>query len=596
MARKQILVIGASAAGLRSASRARRRDQQAQITALDKDSFISYAACGIPFYLSGETELEKLLRTPIGYERNPEFFKRIKNIDVHTRTLVTRIDREHKRVAAIQLNTQKNLVYPYDCLVLALGAMPLVPSIQGITTQGVFQCRNLCDATNIMECMKNSKRRKAVLIGGGLVNLELLEPLMTHGFEVSLVEMKDHLLSAILDYDMAELVERHLVQLGISLYLEENVNIIKHRNGWVETVVTDKRRLPADLVILGTGLRPNVQLALDAGLTIGVTGGIEVNEYMQTSDPDIYAGGDCVETYDTLTGQRVLSPMGSVANKQGRVIGDNLTGGRTPFLGVLRTAVMKVCDFNVGRTGLGENEARRLGYEVEISINPNVDKSYYMKTVKHFILKLIADRKTRRLLGVQGVGTGDLVKRIDVSATAIAYGGNVDQLADLDLGYAPPFSAAIDNITETANMMRNKLDGLAETIHPSKVKEKLAWGDDLIMLDIRPEFEKHMEEHRIPLQFVEIPWIARIPNWELRERLLELDRNKETIIFCRGGVRTFEAYRLMKGAGFDKVKILDGSTDFWPDLFVYCQAIHQKRLQEMGECPSGTRKKDSANV
>jgi rhodanese-related sulfurtransferase len=175
-----------------------------------------------------------------------------------------------------------------------------------------------------------------------------------------------------------------------------------------------------------------------------------------------------------------------------------------------------------------------------------------------------------------------VVKRIDVSATAMTYGGTVDQVADLDLGYAPPFSAAIDNITETANMMRNKLDGLAETIHPAKVKEKIARGDDLIMLDIRPDFEKHKEEARIYEQFVEIPWIARIQNWDLRERLDELDRNKEIIVFCKGGVRTFEAYRLMKGAGFVNVKILDGSTDFWPGLFVYCLEMHQKRLKGMG--------------
>lgn len=597
MAKKQILIIGGSAAGMRAASRARRRDQEAQITALDRDSIVSYAACGIPFYLSGEAELKELMSTPIGLERNALFFKKIKNIDVQTRTLATKIDRENKLVEATQLDTQKNLVYPYDLLVLAPGAIPIIPPIQGIQAQGVYQCRTLDDSVSIMAGMTSSKKRKAVVIGGGMINLEFLEPLMANGFEVSLVEMKNHLLPSILDSDMSELiVERYLVQQGIRLYLEENVTLIKNHDGHVEMVVTDKRELPADLVILAAGIRPNVQLARDAGLTIGALGGIEVNEFMQTSDPNIFAGGDCVETHDILTGQKVLCPMGSVANKQGRVIGDNLTGGRTPFLGVLRTAVLKVFDFNIGRTGLGEEEAKRLGYEVEISINPNIDKPHYMITAKHFILKLIADRKTRRLLGVQGVGTGDVVKRIDVSATAITYGGTVDQLADLDLGYAPPFSAAIDNIVETANMMRNKLDGLAETIHPAKVKEKIARGDDLLILDIRPDFEKKMEEDRIPAQYVEIPWIARIPIWDLRERLNELDRNKEIIVFCKGGVRTFEAYRCMKGAGFNKVKILDGSTDFWPDLFVYCQAMHQKRLSEIGKFSPETMEKESANV
>ncbi|MEM5788227.1 MAG: FAD-dependent oxidoreductase, partial [Syntrophobacteraceae bacterium] len=365
---------------------------------------------------------------------------------------------------------------------------------------------------------------------------------------------------------------------GIGLYQDEKVCLLAGSGGRVEKVVTNKRELPASLVIVAAGIRPNVQLAREAGLVMGSLGGIAVNEMMETSDPYIYAAGDCIETVDILSGRKVLCPMGSVANKQGRVIGDNLTGGRTAFPGVARTAVVKIFDLNVGRTGLGEQEAKLLGHEVEVSINPNLDKPHYQKSVKHFIMKLIADRNTRRLLGMQAVGAGELVKRIDVSATAISCGATVDLVSDIDLGYAPPFSAAIDNITETANMIRNKLDGLAETIHPSAVKEKLDRGDDFILLDIRPDFEKKMEEARIPEQWVEIPWLKRIPLWDLRERMNELDRDQEIVVFCRGGVRTFEAYRIMKGAGFKNVRILDGSTDFWPQIFVYCLAVHQRRF------------------
>ncbi|MEN6438612.1 MAG: FAD-dependent oxidoreductase [Syntrophobacter sp.] len=574
---KQILVIGGSAAGMRSASRARRKDQGIQITVLERDSDISYAACGIPFYIHGETGIRELTSSPIGIQRSPEFFKNVKDIDVHIRTLATKIDRGSKTVEAIHLDTRETVVYPYDQLVLGLGATPIVPPVPGIDLMGVSCCRNLEDAASIIECMGTSGKREAVIIGGGLIGLELLEPLLSNGFGVSVIEAKSHLASSILDFDMSELIEDYLPGKGVRLYLGEKVCRLSGNDGRVEKVITDKRVLPASLVIVSAGIRPNVLLARDAGLAMGSLGGITVNEFMQTSDPDIYAAGDCVETHDILTGRKVLCPMGSVANKQGRVIGDNLTGGRTAFTGVARTAVARVFDVNVGRTGLGEEEARRLGYEVEISINPNIDKPHYQKTVKHFIMKFIADRNTRRLLGMQAVGGGELVKRIDVTATALFCGATVDLVADIDLGYAPPFSAAIDNVTETANMMRNKFDGLAETIHPSVVKEKLDRGDDFILVDIRPDFEKKMEEARIPDQWVDIPWIKRIPLWDLRKRLDELDRDQEIVIFCRGGVRTFEAYRIMKGAGFNRVYILDGSTDFWPQIFVYCRNVYEQR-------------------
>lgn len=574
---KQILVIGASAAGMRSASRARRRDQAARITVLEKAKDISYAACGIPFFLSGETELRGLTTTQIGIDRSPAFFKKIKDIDVHIRTAATKIDRGTKTVEATRLETGEKLVFSYDQLVLGLGALPLRPPIPGLDMKGVYCCRNLEDATAIAHCVAVNKKRHAVIIGGGLIGLELLEPFKVNGFTVSVVEAKEHLASAILDFDMSELIENYLTSLGVGVFVNEQVQRLKGSDNRVESVVTSKRELPADLVIVAAGIRPNVQLARDAGLEIGPLGGLVVNDYMQTSDPDIYAAGDSIETFDVMSRKKVICPMGSVANKQGRVIGDNLTGGQTKFLGVARTTVARVFEFNVGRTGLCSEEAKRLGYDVDYVINPNVDKPHYLKSVKHFIMKLIADRKSRRILGVQCVGTGELVKRIDVSATAITFGATIDQASDIDLGYAPPFSAAIDNFTETANMMRNKFDGLAEFVHPSTVKERLLRGDDFLMIDIRPEFEKKMEAHRIPCQWIDLPWMRRISGWDLRERMDELDRDQDIVIFCRGGVRTFEAYRTMKGAGFTNVKILDGSTDFWPQLFVFCQSVYESR-------------------
>jgi rhodanese-related sulfurtransferase len=248
--------------------------------------------------------------------------------------------------------------------------------------------------------------------------------------------------------------------------------------------------------------------------------------------------------------------MGSLANKHGRVTGDNITGGKTTFPGVVRTAVAKVFEFNIGRTGLGEEEARRMGYELEIALAPAPDKPYYYPTAKHLTLKLIADKKSRRLLGVQGVGRGEVSKRIDVAATALMFGATVDQVADLDLGYAPPYSSALDNIIEAANIVRNKIDGLAEGIPPAALKDKVDKGEEFILLDCRTP--KELERARL-----DVPGLVTIPLGKLRERLNELDRAKETITLCKIGLRSYEAYRILKGAGFKNVRFMDGGLDMW---------------------------------
>lgn len=557
MAGKRILIIGGSAVGPKTAARARRRNPEAEITILEQGKTISYAACGIPFYLSGEvTDLNKLVSTPLGVVRDATFFRAVKNIDVQTGMRATRIDRKNNVVEAKEIDTGKTLSFPYDNLVLALGATPLVPPIDGMDLQGVFKCRTLEDASYIMQGIEESKEKAAVIVGGGLISLELAEAFSKKGMTVSLVEIKDHLAPMILDPEMSTLIEQYLSTQKVRFYLQEKVVQLKGNGGHVGKVITDKRELPADVVVIATGIRPTTQLARDAGLTIGASGGIGVNEFLQTSDPAIYAGGDCVESFDLIGRQKVLWPMGSLANKHGRVIGDNITGAETTFPGVVRTAVAKVFEFNIGRAGLGEEEARRMGYELEIALAPAPDKPYYYPTAKHLTLKLIADKKSRRLLGVQGVGRGEVSKRIDVAATALMFGATVDQVADLDLGYAPPYSSALDNIIEAANIVRNKIDGLAEGIPPAALKDKVDKGEEFILLDCRTP--KELERARL-----DVPGLVTIPLGKLRERLNELDRGKETITLCKIGLRSYEAYRILKGAGFKNVRFMDGGLDMW---------------------------------
>jgi rhodanese-related sulfurtransferase len=313
--------------------------------------------------------------------------------------------------------------------------------------------------------------------------------------------------------------------------------------------------LPADLVVLGIGVRPNVDLARAAGLQIGLTGGIKVDEAMRTSDPEIYAAGDCVENTDLVTGKPCYVPMGSTANKQGRVAAINICGGHDQFPGVLGSTVCKVFDFCVARTGLTEAAARQHGYEPITVLVPDTDQPHYMPTAKSLIIKLVVDARTRKLLGAQAVGPGAGDKRMDVAAMAITAGMTVDQLSKADLCYAPPYSPALDNIITAANVARNKLDGLVSGITPMEVKARLDAKEGFLFLDVRSPAE-HKQER--------LPGAILIPLGALRARLGELPKDKEIVAFCKHSLRGYEAARILQGAGFPRVRVMDGGVTVWP--------------------------------
>ncbi|SFF93238.1 NADPH-dependent 2,4-dienoyl-CoA reductase, sulfur reductase [Desulfotomaculum arcticum] len=559
---KKIVIIGGVAAGPKAAARARRLDPEAEITIIEKGKLISYAGCGMPYYLSGEVhKYDLLFETTYGVIRDEDYFWREKGCRVLTRTEAKSIDRDKKEVLVENLETGEKQALPYDKLVLATGAEPFVPPIEGLNLKGVHKLNHPEDAQKIKEMLGAGEGGEAAIIGAGLIGLETADALMKLHMFCSVIELQDQILPGMMDPDMAELLAKKLTDQGIEFYLGHKVLKLEgDEDGNVTTVVTDQGPVDAELVVVAVGVRPNVKLARDAGLVIGDTGAIAVNEYLQTSDPEIYALGDCAETTHLISGKKVFLPMATSANRQGRVVGDNLTGGNTVFKGVLGTAVMHAMGFNVGRTGLGEKQARDLGYKVVTGVFHGFDRTHYHPEHGMVMMKLITEEGTGRILGAQALGLGDAVKRIDVAATAITFNATADQLAEVDLGYAPPFSTPIDVAMHAANIVRNKVAGLAETISVRELKEKMERGDDMVILDVRTEGQfkmRHLKDDRVMLVVL----------GDLRERINEIPRDKEIVALCALGTRSYEALRILKGAGFKDVKYMEGGLQAWPYEF-----------------------------
>jgi NADPH-dependent 2,4-dienoyl-CoA reductase/sulfur reductase-like enzyme/rhodanese-related sulfurtransferase len=532
---------------------------EADVTIVEKGTFLSYAGCGLPYYISGEVkEQADLMCTPAGVVRDPVFFQNVKNVRVLNQTEALEIDRAGRRVRVKALAAGEESWLPYDKLVLATGASPVVPPIPGVDKKNIFTLHGVHDAEGIRALLAQGKARDVVIIGGGLIGVETTEALAAHGCRVTIVEMLPQILN-MLDWDIARLVEQHLESKGVKVLTNTRALGMESDAGTdnaVARVLTDKGALPADMVILSIGVRPNVALAKAAGLTIGEkTRAIEVDDHMCTSDPDIYAAGDCVECMDRLTKRPCFVPLGSTANKQGRVAAVNICGGNDVFPGILGSAVCKVFDFCVARTGLAEKTARELGYDVVTALAPGPDKAHYMPESKPLLLKLVADNKTGQVLGVQAVGPGDGSKRIDVAATAISAGMSVDDVANLDLSYAPPYAPAMDNLITAANVARNKRNGSMVGISAESVHQKLQEGEDFFFLDVRSP-QEHAE--------VRLPKAVLIPLGALRKRMGEIPRDREIVAFCKVSLRGYEAALILKAAGYEDVKVLDGGVAMWP--------------------------------
>lgn len=557
--RKKVLVIGGVAAGTKAASRIIRRDPDVEVIILEKGEIISYGACGMPFFIADlvkdHTELQT---TPIGVIRDTGFFKNVKGVKVLIKTRADEIDRAKKIVKAVNIETREQLEFSYDKLVLAVGGTPVIPPLDGIGLNNIFKLSTAEDSLAIKAKISSGSVKNAVIIGAGLIGIEMIEAFKMWNVDVTIVEKEESVLPALLDREMGYLFKNFLKSKGVRILTSETVVRFKDDgNGNLAKVITDKNELDADLVLMSIGVRPAVDLAKKAGIKIGETGAIEVNQYFQTSDPDIYAGGDCAENIHRLTGSKIFAPMGSTANKHGRSIADHITGLAVPFPGVLGTGICKVFEYNVGCTGLSEKDARVQGYDVETVITPAPDKPHFYPGNAPIIIKLVADKKTEKILGVQILGPGDVAKRIDIVASAMSFGATAEQLSNLDLAYAPPFSSAMDNIITAAHVMMNKFIGLARAVSALQVKEKLDNNEDFLFLDVRSPGE--YKEVRIKHLNVKL-----VPLGMLRGELDNLPRDKEIIAFCKISLRGYEAQRILDANGFKDVKFMDGGVIAWP--------------------------------
>ncbi|MDC7227781.1 MAG: FAD-dependent oxidoreductase [Spirochaetales bacterium] len=559
MATKYV-IIGGSAAGPKTASKIRRMDPEGEITMIQKGKFLSMASCGYPYFVGGVfDDPNMLIATPTGAQRDPSFFMNVKNIKALTSTEATAINREKKTVVLKNLETGKNSEIPYDKLFLATGANAIMPPLPGKDLEGVKTVQSMEDAIYLKDRLKNDDIKKAIIVGGGLIGIETCEALELGGVDITVVEMQDQILG-FLDWEMAKHVETHLKAKGGKVITGVGVTEFVGKDGKITGAkLSDGRTLECDLAVVSIGVKPNSKLASEAGLATGQIGGIAVNTFMQTSDPSIFAGGDCVEVTNLVTHNKAHWPMGDAANLQGRVAAQNMVlGNCVEYEGMIGTGICKVFDYTAGSTGLSEKQAAKLGYtNIMTAIQAAPDKPGFMGA-SPIIIKLVADKTTCRLLGMQAVGTGDVSKRIAIGAMAIHGKMRVYDLVNLDLPYAPPFSPAIDNFITAAHVLQNKCLGRMEGISSLEVKAQLDAGDKPFLLDVRGADE--FEQMRIGIGEKLIPLGA------LRKKAEELpeDKTAEIIVYCKISLRGYEAYCTLKGMGYTNVKVMEGGVIAWP--------------------------------
>lgn len=557
---KKIIVIGGSAAGPKTAAKARRLDEHAEIVLLQREKDLSMASCGYPYYVGGVFDnRNELISTPTGVVRDPKFFLSAKGIDARTETEVIAIDREAHTVTCKHLQTGQIDTLEYDKLVVCTGAKPIVPPIPGTELEGITTLQSMKDADFLRQIRDEKKIKKAVVVGGGLIGIETCEALHLAGIEITIVELAPQLLT-FLDWDMAKIVENHVKSKGANVITDNGIAAFLGQNGKLTGVkLANGTELECELAVVSIGVRPNVDLAKEAGLEIGQTGGIVVDKYMQTSDSDIYAAGDCVESYNLITKQKVHAPMGDLANLQGRVAGENIVmGNSVTFDGVFQTGICKVFDFSAGSTGLSETTAKKLGYETyETVINASPDKPGFMGA-NLLISKMVADKNTGKVLGLQCVGPGDVSKQIATAAMALKGQFTVEDLINLDMPYAPPFSLAIDHFIATGHLMQNKLKGRMVGVTPHQLHDKLASGEKPFLLDVRGPDE--FEQMRLGIGE------TLIPLGMLRKRLDELPEDKDTeiICYCKISLRGYEASLVLRANGWTNVKVMEGGVMTWP--------------------------------
>ena len=558
--RRRIVVIGGSAAGPKAAAKARRIDPQAEVIILQKDGDLSMASCGYPYYVGGFfDDRNLLLSTPSGVTRNPLFYLNAKDIEARVNTEATAVDRATRRISFRNTLTGETGEMAYDKLILATGAVPRMPPVPGIGLEGITTLQSMKDADFLRRIADEGKIKKAVVIGGGLIGIETCEALQLAGLEITVIELLPQLLT-FLDWELAKLVENHVRGKGANVITDNGIAGFLGENGRLTGVkLQSGTELDCDLAVVAIGVKPNVTLAQAMGLKIGETGGLEVDAYMRTSDPDIYAVGDCVEVPHRITGRKVLAPYGDLANLEGRVAGENAAATDcVTFPGTIQTGICKVFDYAAGATGLSAAAAKRAGFEDVVTvINASPDKPGFMQAGL-LVTKLVADGRTGRILGAQCVGPGNVNRQIAQWAMAILGELTVEDMVNADLPYAPPFSLAIDHGIAAAHLLQNKLKGRLKGISSTELWERSKCGELPFLLDVRGPDE--FEQMRLGVGETLIPLGA------LRKRLHELppDKEREIVCYCKISLRGYEASLVLRANGWKNVKVMEGGINAWP--------------------------------
>ena len=531
----KVVIVGGVAGGATAAARIRRLDEQAEIVVFERSGFISYANCGLPYYIGGviEDPEELTLQTP------ESFFSRFR-VSMRVRHEVTAIHPEEKTVSVKNLETGEEFEESYDKLILSPGAKPTQPRLPGVGLNKLFTLRTVEDTFRIKAYISENHPKSAVLAGGGFISLELAENLRELGMEVTIVQRPKQLMNPF-DPDMAAFIHSEMRRHGVKLALGHTVEGFEEKDGGVDVLLKDEAPLHADMVVLAIGVSPDTHLAQEAGLELGVKGSIVVNDRMETSVPDIYAVGDAVQVKHFVTGQDVLLSLAGPANKQGRIAADNICGGDSHYTGSQGSSVIKVFDMTAATTGVNETNAKKAGLDVDTVILSPMSHAGYYPGGKVMTMKVVFEKETYRLLGAQIVGYEGVDKRIDVLATAIRAGIKATELKDLDLAYAPPYSSAKDPVNMAGFMIENIAKGVLKQWHLADV-DTLPRDGSVTLLDTRTvgEFAHgHMDG------------FSNIPVDELRERLGKLDKSKPVYVICQSGLRSYIACRILAGNGFE---------------------------------------------
>ena len=531
----KVVIIGGVAGGATAAARIRRLDEQAEIVVFERSGYISYANCGLPYYIGGVIEDPEVLTL-----QTPEsFFSRFR-VTMKVRHEVTAIHPERKTVSVKNLETGELFEESYDKLLLSPGAKPTQPRLPGLGSEKIFTLRTVEDTFRIKEYIRAKQPKSAVLAGGGFISLELAENLRELGMDVTIVQRPKQLMNPF-DADMAAFIHGEMRKHGVRLALGHTVEGFEEKDSGVDVLLKDEAPLHADMVVLAIGVSPDTGLAKDAGLELGIKGSILVNDRMETSAPDIYAVGDAVQVKHYVTGQDALIALAGPANKQGRIAADNICGGDSRYSGSQGSSVVKVFDLTAAATGVNETNAGKAGLSVDSVVLSPMSHAGYYPGGKVMTMKVVFEKETYRLLGAQIVGYEGVDKRIDVLATAIRAGLKATQLKELELAYAPPYSSAKDPVNMAGFMIENIANGVLKQWHLEDV-DKLPRDGSVTLLDTRT-VEEYAGGH--------IDGFSNIPVDQLRERLGELDKSKPVYVICQSGLRSYIACRILSGYGFE---------------------------------------------